>query len=536
MRRSHQALFSVLLLTALLLAYIPAYADDPSFKEVPGVLRPGKYYSMGVEVPYSGNMSLLLLDAQEQPRYTIYSGYPVNLGYNKLGWDGRLADHTIVEQGEYILRLEMDDGTHVDSPLRVGEPYPMLMGISQSDYTLGDKAIWIDFTASDPGTLTVQIMRSADGSVTDLFSSDVTAGGNSFEWNGETADGRMQAGEYALMMTLRTVNGMESMTEYVYMDVSATAESATFASEGFQMVDVTPAPQADPTPVPVQLSPPYSETGGDTFWGMNPGELDDAVIWDILMQPVTVYDDGTGMDGGRLHAYLMENPDGSGKKVAQIHGMSHGVHVIGETNEHGYVLVETFSDYDRDYSPETEEERAHAYDLKRGYLKAKNLKTVNVQTDMALLVDKLTQRMYLFKNGTRVTEFLISTGIWEDPKDMLFETVPGEFITISHTGTLKDGNMNSSMAIRINGGILFHEVPHKLNADGSHNYSSFEGYLGQKKSHGCIRVQRLKTPEGYNQQWLWDNFKRGAPYKVIIWDDKNRMDSPSTWQANPTNY
>ena len=93
--------------------------------------------------------------------------------------------------------------------------------------------------------------------------------------------------------------------------------------------------------------------------------------------------------------------------------------------------------------------------------------------------------------------------------------------------------MNSAMAIRINGGILLHEVPHKINADGTKNYASFEGYLGQKKSHGCIRNERRKTPEGYNQAWIWENFERGEPYKVIIWDDLNRVDTPTVWRENP---
>ena len=84
-------------------------------------------------------------------------------------------------------------------------------------------------------------------------------------------------------------------------------------------------------------------------------------------------------------------------------------------------------------------------------------------------------------------------------------------------------------AIRINGGILLHEVPHKERADGSSDYSAYEPLLGQKASHGCVRIQRQKTDNGYNHRWLWNNLKRGAPYRVLIWDDKNRIDSPTVW-------
>ncbi|GHU83228.1 hypothetical protein FACS1894196_2750 [Clostridia bacterium] len=288
-----------------------------------------------------------------------------------------------------------------------------------------------------------------------------------------------------------------------------------------------------PTPSPLPQSAPYSDSADGSFWSMTPGELDDQAIWDILMQPIVVYDGGIKA-GAKSHAYLMENPDGTGKKIAQLHTQSQGVHLLGEANADGYVLVEAFSNYDPDFQPKTEDERAHAFEVKRGYVLAKNLKTVEVMPDMALLIDKLTQRMYLFIDGKRETELLISTGKIADNK-YYNETIAGEYITVSHTGLFQSGNMFCDMAIRINGGILIHEVPHKQNGDGTRNYSAFEGYLGTKQSHGCVRVQRLKNADGYNHRWIWQNFKSAKPYKVIIWDDINRVDTPAVWYPNPKN-
>ncbi len=279
------------------------------------------------------------------------------------------------------------------------------------------------------------------------------------------------------------------------------------------------------------VSLPYSTIDDGTFWSMTPGELDDAAIWDILMQPIVVYDGGLDTKP-QVHAWMMENPDGTGVQIAQLHAQSQGLHVIGEPNEHGYVLVEAFSNYDESYNPSTEDEIAHAYDIKHGYVLAKNLKTVEVMTDMALVIDKKTQRMYLFKDGERVTELLIATGLVSDEK-FYNETIAGEYITIGHMGAFTFGNMICDMAIRINGGILIHEVPYTLHTDGSHDYSSFEGFLGTKQSQGCIRVQYLKNDDGYNMRWIWDNFQRGKSYKVIIWDDLNRADSPGTWYPSP---
>ncbi len=527
MRRIALVLVVVFLCVSALGALSAASAE--AFTAVPNVLRPGKYYEISVEASSPGNANLELLDLSGAPVYTIFSGYPLAAGLNTLTWDGVRLDHTVIEPGDYLLRLSVPDGPVYETQIRVGAPYPLITKIWQSDFVLAENELEIGFEASEDGTLRVQLKNYQDDSVTDMEEIPVSKGENSFQWGGNVNGARVTDGSYALILTLQTPGGNESVAQYVMVE----AKSAETAEEDGAIVvtDVTPPPEPDPTPIPPPLlSPPYSSQNDGTFWSMTPGELDDQVIWDILMQPITVYD---GVEA-RDHVYLMENPDGTGKKVAQIHGKSQGLHVLSERNEHGYVLVEAFSNYDRTYYPKTDEEKATVFDLKRGYIKASGLKTVNVQQDKALLIDKLTQRMYLFINGERVTEFLISTGTFRGD-DYLFETVPGEFITVSHTGTLVDGNMNSAMAIRINGGILVHEVPHKLRADGSFDYSSFEGYLGTKQSHGCIRVQRLKTPEGYNQRWIWENFKRGAPYKVIIWDDRGRVDTPATWQQNPKN-
>ena len=164
-------------------------------------------------------------------------------------------------------------------------------------------------------------------------------------------------------------------------------------------------------------------------------------------------------------------------------------------------------------------------------MQAKYLKTVEVNQHQGLLIDKLTQRMYLFLDGERVTEFLISTGKITSDEKYHYETIAGEYITISRTGAFGDEDMYCDMAIRINGGILIHEVPCMIAPDGYYDYDPYEPYLGTKASHACVRVQRELTPEGYNHEWLWDNLELNT--KVLIWDDANRLDTPTTWQPNP---
>ncbi len=300
-----------------------------------------------------------------------------------------------------------------------------------------------------------------------------------------------------------------------------TPQDATFTDT---LVQANPAPAAPEEPATPMLSPPYSSVADGTFWSMTPGETDDAVIWDILMQPITIYDGGEPA-GTKSHAYMRENPDGTGARVAQLHQQSQGVHVIGEVNEHGYVLIEAFSNYDPDFRPKTDEEKAHAFDLKQGYVRASRLKTIEVETNIAMVIDKKTQRMAVFIGGKRVTEFLISTGLIADGK-YFYETIAGEFITASYVDSFdSSGGMICRMGIRINGGTLLHEVPHYKARGGKLDYSSFEPFLGTKASHGCVRIQRELNADGYNHEWLWDMLRSNkGEYKVIIWDDLGRVD------------
>jgi hypothetical protein len=126
---------------------------------------------------------------------------------------------------------------------------------------------------------------------------------------------------------------------------------------------------------------------------------------------------------------------------------------------------------------------------------------------------------------------LVSTGF---PRaDTPFaETPAGEYLMVSWTGGFWAGQLYCDMGIRINSGILIHEVPVLIKKDETtgeeiRDYNRCERYLGEKASHGCIRVQQKKTPEGINEEWLWKNLsdgnKKGKDYtKVIIWDDAGR--------------
>ena len=65
--------------------------------------------------------------------------------------------------------------------------------------------------------------------------------------------------------------------------------------------------------------------------------------------------------------------------------------------------------------------------------------------------------------------------------------------------------------------------------DGKVSYAAYEARLGTKASHGCIRVQRRKTPEGVNMAWIWAKLKKNSQTRMLIWEDwqGRQMETPA---------
>lgn len=231
---------------------------------------------------------------------------------------------------------------------------------------------------------------------------------------------------------------------------------------------------------------------------------DTKTMWNMLMKPITILDAPE-----KTKIYLLDAPKGKRVKKDKLGGYINaaqaGVKVLGE-DEDGYTLIEAYDDHDR---------------LLQGYVKSSLLKTVAPDPEMGLIIDKLTQKIYIFKDGEYLSSLQISTGLVN--KDQPYnETSTGEFLISSWTGDFLSGtDMLCRKAIRFNGGDLLHMVPALVRGDGGYDYSPFEAKLGSKASHGCVRIQRNKNEDGYNMDWLWDNLKKGT--KVVVWDDDGRQ-------------
>ena len=260
------------------------------------------------------------------------------------------------------------------------------------------------------------------------------------------------------------------------------------------------------------------------YWNLPMGTADEEAVWKVLTAPVTVLNYNQ-----RQQYKIRKEPDKNCTEyTGEVTGESQAVHVLERGEE--WSLIEA-------YSSSTEDSKVRIFAEKfQGYVETSLLKEMEVDQTYGLVIDKQKQRMYVYKEGKVYAELLISTGFNTKGKKPWQETPAGEFLCISWTGEmrLKDDatgevNMRCRLAIRINDGILIHEVPLSPpeTEGGSWTYDKCERFLGEKASHGCIRVQRRRTPEGVNHEWLWKNLsdgtKKGKAFtKVIIWDDKDR--------------
>ena len=229
---------------------------------------------------------------------------------------------------------------------------------------------------------------------------------------------------------------------------------------------------------------------------------DTKACWDLLMKPITVLDVGENES-----VYPLKEPGGDkvndDKLGGFINGASAGVHVLG-ADENGWTLIEGIDYYNR---------------IIRGYVKTKLLKEVTPNEHYGVIVDKLTQKLYVFIDGEFFSSCAVSTGLPNDEQPYN-ETAAGEYVAISWSGGFDSEGMYCDMAIRFNNGDKLHEVPCTILADGTKRYTKWESQLGSKASHGCIRVARLPNDDGLDQTWLWNNLKRMT--KIIIWDDGGR--------------
>ncbi len=265
-----------------------------------------------------------------------------------------------------------------------------------------------------------------------------------------------------------------------------------------------------------QPCPGTQKCGREGCYWCTPMDIDDTeAVWKMLCSPLTV------LDGNQKDQYLVRaEPSKTSRAIADCTYASQGVHVL-ETLSNGWTKIELRSSSFSDSS-------VKAYNqLVTGYVESKYLKEVTPNNEKyALVIDKMTQRIYIFVDGKLFSTLLCSTGIPSKGK-LYNETMSGDFIICSPVGDFNSDNLVCEMGLRFNRGDILHQVPYIVRDDYI-DFDTCEKALGTRASHGCIRVQRKPNAEGVNMTWLWNN--RRMTSRLVIWED-----SPGRSLALPAN-
>lgn len=492
---------------------------------VEGVIRPGQAILIEYEAPRDGTASLTLRAAPEDTEAlsVVAQTFEIYKGHGGLWWNGTY-NGVPAPDGDAYLVLECE-GEIAYVPVTVGNVHPMVLRAETSVSVLHPgESLSVKAYLTCSGTLT--LLAQHENGETDSVSVQTEEGEGGLEWTPEgLTDGTVAI---SLMLTdasgdtsepFRSVVALEGFPE---ADIPAVeADSGNEKAED-ETVDAEETVQEEDRAEPVlsgdndqrQYTPNWTSPyyGTDTslnYWTLPMDITDEEAVWQVLTSPITVVD--TGKDKSeRTQIVIRKEPSLESDGVGVVTCVSQGVHVL-ETLDSGWTKIEC-------YSSSFHNSKIKAWNfLVQGYVETKYIKTVKPNQELGFVVDKLTQRLYVFKDGHLFSTLLVSTGL-SNARQPYNETRSGEFLLLNPAvGEFRSDNLYCSMAIRFDNGDLLHEVPHTLNRDGSNNYSNTEPKLGERASHGCIRVQRKKTPEGVNMRWIWEH--RTNNMRILIWED-----------------
>ena len=472
-----------------------------AFAEAPGLsidapreeICPGRPVVVSFTVPEDGTCSIGL-ENDEGGSLVISENRSVTAGYNAMYWNGTCGGVPVPE-GEWRLTIRMD-GETAETPVTIGRMIPVLISAQLENAVVeeGDTVL-LSFYATEEGTL----LLHETGEDEPLYWENVEAGNREVSFQAETAPGT-----HELVLTLVSEDGVVS-------------EPATLTLEVLEKEDPNAIPPPEPLPeylrekgengfTPAHTSPRRGEDQTLNFWTLPMDITDEEAVWKVLTAPVTILDNGK-KNAEKTQVVIRSQPSDESDGVGVVTCISQGVHVLEKGEE--WTLIECYSSSFHDSVI------LNWNTLVQGYVPTAYLREVRPNQELGLVVDKLTQRLYVFREGKLFSTLLVSTGI-SNAKQPYNETRSGEFLMISKVGEFSSDNLRCALAIRFNDGDLLHEVPY-IAGNGYKNYSVNEPKLGTKASHGCIRVQRQPSPEGVSQKWLWNNYAKNT--KILIWED-----------------
>ena len=346
------------LLALLCLLMLPATAlaakTRTKWTDVPEVVSPGKSARMIFTCPVETTAVITLLDTDGETAATLAENYQTSVGENSLTWDGT-SEGADVAPGKYTLRIALS-GKKAETSLTVGDHAPELLDVDGELHLSADWALHVN--CSVPGTIVVQIGGA------EVLRADVDAGETDIPWDGTVDGASLPDGAYELEIQLVDATGFASTTSLLNVEAEGEPQPALMHDVDYH------------TPSDVDCE-------HDVCYWLNMGEMDAAAIWQVLTAPVMVL-----KGNERQQAKVYAEPNAQSAAIAEVTYSSQAVHVLEQGEE--WTKIEG-------YSSSVEGSSVANYGGHFvGYVQSSLLKEKEVNQHIGIVVEKLTQRLYVF--------------------------------------------------------------------------------------------------------------------------------------------
>ena len=224
-----------------------------------------------------------------------------------------------------------------------------------------------------------------------------------------------------------------------------------------------------------------------------PETMDDASVWKAITAPITVV---VGRDIVREN--ILAAPDPKAPVVGQVSSATAGLHVLALEGKYAKVGAWRFED--------------GAY--MEGFVAKDRLTTFLPNQRWGLVLDKAAQTLTVYRDGKAIGRTRTSTGLMV-PGATKQESRAGAFTLGQRLPYFDNLGYRYKYAMRVDGRNLMHQLGHPTS--GRMNFDVEDAVMGQKASHGCLRVDRFPGENGVNAFWLWSHIP--STTKVLVLDD-----------------
>ena len=206
--------------------------------------------------------------------------------------------------------------------------------------------------------------------------------------------------------------------------------------------------------------------------------------------------------GETSHQKVYSSPSTKASSLGTLHGSSQCVEILSLDTE-GWAYIGAWNHETGSYI--------------EGYVPTDKLQMVTPASDYGILIDKQTQTMKVYQQGTVIAELPVSTGKVAKNK-MIRETAAGSFLTVSRIGAFSTDGFTYQYPIRYDGGNLLHSTGYTVDRGTRlRNFTAELAELGTKASHGCVRTPAFNDEDGITAWWLYTHLSWHT--RVIILDD-----------------